>query len=143
MTKNITTQIIINTPPEKVWNTLVNTDSYSLWNPFIKKIEGVFKIGNTITVTIQKNKSSKMVFKPIILNYVKNELLIWKGKLLFKGIFDGEHFFKLIDNNNGTCTFIHGEIFSGFLIKYFDLSNTKQGFELMNNALKVYCEQKA
>ncbi len=79
-----------------------------------------------------------MTFKPLILKYEKNKEFRWIGKLLFKGIFDGEHYFKIVGNSNGTTTFIHGEKFSGLLVSLFSktLDKTKSGFELMNESLK-------
>ena len=36
--KEIKTEIIINSKPEKVWNILTNFEKYPEWNPFIKSI---------------------------------------------------------------------------------------------------------
>ena len=74
----------------------------------------------------------------------KEILLLIKGKLLFKGLFDGKHSFNLIDNQNGTTTFIHSEDFSGWLVPIFKSQlekNTKAGFKLMNQKLKELAEE--
>jgi hypothetical protein len=62
-----------------------------------------------------------------------------------KGIFDGEHYFMLIDLDNGQTRFIHGEKFGGILVPFMEktLGKTKKGFELMNQALKEQCEKAA
>ena len=39
-----------------------------------------------------------MTFKPNILVFEENKELRWLGKLFFKGLFDGEHKFEIIDN---------------------------------------------
>jgi len=59
-----------------------------------------------------------------------------------KGIFDGEHYFLINDNGDGTATFIQGEKFSGFLVMFLGkaLENTERGFVQMNEALKRRCE---
>ena len=84
-----------------------------------------------------------MTFKPLILKFEQNREFRWIGKLLFKGIFDGEHYFKLTDNNNGTTTFVHGEQFGGILVGFLGktFEKTKSGFQLMNEALKEECEK--
>jgi hypothetical protein len=50
--KNIQTEILINTDITKVWNVLMNFDSYPKWNPFIKSISGELKLGARLTVSI-------------------------------------------------------------------------------------------
>lgn len=65
------------------------------------------------------------------------------GHLFIKGLFDGEHSFELIDNLDGTTTFIQSEKFEGILIPLFKKMldvNTKEGFESMNKALKARVE---
>ena len=67
-----------------------------------------------------------MIFKPIILTRINNKELSWQGKLLFKGLFDGKHKFELIDNGDGTTTFIQSEKFSGIFVWLFNPRNTKK-----------------
>ncbi|WP_439490197.1 SRPBCC family protein [Algoriphagus sp.] len=141
----IKTQIIINSTPDKVWTVLTDFDNYSNWNPFIKSIKGEPKVGSQITVSISSPEGKSMTFKPTVLAFDNNKEFRWMGKLLFKGVFDGEHKFELIDNGNGTTIFIHSEKFRGVLVNLFrkKLENsTRQGFELMNHGLKNVVEKK-
>lgn len=136
--KIIKTQIIINSTPEKVWQILTDFDKYPDWNPFILSLHGEVKPGKQIKINLPD-----MSFQPTILKFEKNKELRWIGKLLFKGIFDGEHSFEIEDNENGTITFKHEEIFNGILVKPFSKkldTDTKQGFELMNQKLKELAE---
>ncbi|MGL1885076.1 MAG: SRPBCC domain-containing protein [Reichenbachiella sp.] len=134
MSLTITTQVTIAANPSKVWQVFSDFSSYSKWNPFVKAIIGEVKEGNTITA-----KFENMTFKPIVLSYQPNENLVWKGKLIFRGIFDGEHSFELKDNQDGTTTFIQSEYFTGLLVPIFKHKlNTeiKADFEKMNQALE-------
>ena len=141
MTKEIKTEVIIDTNPEKVWKILTNLSEYPNWNPFIKKLEGNLKIGEKLKVIIQPENSSKMIFNPRVLEYKEGKTLKWKGKFIINGLFDGTHSFELIDNKNGTTTFIQSEIFKGILVNFFNLDNTKKGFEKMNAELKTQSEK--
>lgn len=141
MTQEINTSIKIQASPEKIWSVLTDFEQYPDWNPFIKSIDGDVETGKTITVKIQPHKSSAMTFKPIVLTRVENKKLSWQGKFLFKGLFDGEHQFELKDHQNGTVTFVHSEIFSGTLVRFFNLEATKTGFQMMNEALKKLAEK--
>jgi len=139
----IKTQIIINATPDKVWAILTDFENYLNWNPFIKSIIGEPRVGNQITVTIAPPENKDMTFKPTVLAFDHNKEFRWIGKLVFKGLFDGEHKFQLVDNGNGTTTFNHSEAFKGILVGLFkkQLENkTKKGFDLMNQNLKKRAE---
>lgn len=140
--KTITTEIEIAATAEKVWDKIMDFDHYSDWNPFIRKISGSTAIGENLTISIQLKDKKPMTFKPVVLVKETNKELRWKGKLVVKGIFDGEHYFKLTEQENGSVRFEHGEIFSGILITLMPaiLKDTKSGFEEMNEALKKVCE---
>ncbi|HXU26543.1 MAG TPA: SRPBCC domain-containing protein [Bacteroidia bacterium] len=145
MAKEIKTQILINATPQKVWAVLTNFNNYPNWNPFIKSITGEVKIGNKITAYLQPPNAKDMMFKPKVLALDTNKEFRWLGHLLFPGLFDGEHKFELIDNGNGTTTFIQSEKFRGILIPFFAKmlnTNTKNGFIAMNEKLKELAELK-
>ncbi|MGB1206163.1 MAG: SRPBCC family protein [Chitinophagales bacterium] len=141
--KEIKTQISINARPEKVWQALTDFENYPSWNPFVTAISGSKTVGEYLKVSVQPPDGSAMTFKPQVLAYKENEELRWKGKVLMKGIFDGEHYFMLKSEDNKTTNFVHGEKFSGFLVVLFGgmLDKTAIGFEKMNVALKNKCEE--
>nr|WP_315224744.1 SRPBCC domain-containing protein [uncultured Flavobacterium sp.] len=142
-TKLINTQIIINATPDKVWSVLTGFDNYSNWNPFIKNIIGEPKVGSRITVSIALQEGNLTTFRPTVVAFEQNKELRWFGKLFFKGVFDGEHKFELIDNGNGFTIFNHSETFNGILVRLFKKqleNNIKKNFELMNESLKKRVE---
>jgi hypothetical protein len=139
MAKYVKTSITINASREKIWKVLTDFENYREWNSFIKSVTGEVKVGNQIEIKLQG-----MTFKPVVLIFNKNTELKWLGHLWFKGLFDGEHKFKLTDNGNGTTNFEQSENFSGILVELFAKSldkDTKNGFEQMNKALKVRVEK--
>jgi len=143
--KELKTEILINTTPQKVWAILVDFKNYHEWNPFITSITGNVVVGSKITARLEPPKASGMTFKPKVLVFEKNKELRWLGNLLFPGLFDGEHKFELIDNGNGTTTFKQSEKFRGILVPLFKKMldiNTTNGFNLMNQKLKELAEQK-
>jgi hypothetical protein len=140
---NITTSIIINATAENVWSILTDFENYMQWNPFITSITGAIKVGNTLQVTVAPPNGNAMKFKPTLLVVNEHKELKWKGKLLLKGLFDGEHQFEIIDNKNGTVTLVQSENFTGILVPPFKKTikiNTKNGFVLMNEKLKERAE---
>ena len=139
MTKQLNTSITINASKEKIWKILIDFEKYPKWNPFIKSVTGNVQVGSRINIKLQG-----MSFKPTVLTFDKNTEFKWLGHLWIKGLFDGEHKFKLIDNGNGTTNFEQSENFSGILVKLFSKSldkDTKNGFEQMNRELKLRAEK--
>lgn len=145
MLKQIRTEILIKASPEMVWSALTDFSNYKTWNPFIKSIQGQVVVGQKITVILHPPEGSRMTFKPTVLALNRNKEFRWLGHLLFKGLFDGEHKFELIDNNDGATIFIQSETFKGILVPLFSKMldiNTTNGFKLMNEKLKMMVESK-
>lgn len=143
MAKTISTSIIINATPAKVWAVLTSFDSYPEWNPFITFISGRAEAGKKITVHIEPPGAAGMTLKPTVLAFATNREFRWKGKLIVRGLFDGEHSFTLTDHGNGTTTLTQSERFTGILIPLFTKLidvNTVNGFRLMNEQLKLQAE---
>ena len=139
----INTEITINATASKVWQCLLDFNSYSNWNPFMQSISGDAGVGNILTITITPPNTKAMTFKPKIIKLEQNQELVWRGKLLMPGIFDGTHSFKLVRIDQDTTKLIHGETFSGILGKaIFNkiAKNTELGFRQMNIALKQLAE---
>lgn len=142
MKKHFETEIHIAASAEKIWSVICDFDSYPEWNPFILSISGEQKVGATLQVNLHPPDGKPMKFTPALLVFDDNRELRWKGQLLFKGLFDGEHYFIIEPLENGSCRFAHGEHFSGILVGMFGkiLADTEQHFKLMNEALKKRCE---
>ena len=141
--KKIETKITIKASTDEVWAVLMDFRKHPHWNPFIKSISGVPKVGNNITVVIGNGSEKGMTFKPKVLVNNKKTEFRWKGKLLVKGLFDGEHYFLLNQISETKCEFIQGENFSGLLLPFLTgmLADTKDSFKLMNDALKMKVEE--
>lgn len=136
--KEIKTSIEIQAPPEIVWKVLTNFQEYKNWNPFLKSIEGDVAVGNKIKIN-----AGGTTFRPTVLVFDENRELRWIGRLLFKGVFDGEHKFIILDNGDSTTTFKHEEDFNGFIVPLLagklDVE-VQQAFEAMNQKLKEVAE---
>ena len=136
------TEIEIEAPPARVWEILMDFARYHEWNPFITSIGGELSVGKKLEVTISPPESSEMSFTPDLLVHEPNRELRWRGKVMFKGVFDGEHFFQLSEPSPGRTRFVHGEDFSGFMVKFMlgKLKHVARGFVYMNEALKKRVE---
>lgn len=141
--QQIRTQIQIDAAPEKIWETLMNFDAYPEWNPLVRKIEGEAKRGAGLKIQLQLEGMKPMHFSPRIRVLEPRKEFRWLGKMFIPRIFDGEHYFKLEAQPDGSTLFIHGEKFRGILVGLIMRKIKKatlQGFENMNAALKARCE---
>lgn len=139
--KSISTEIIINVPAHLVWSEFTDFKSYPQWNPFLRKLTGNVKEGNTIEVTFQIRDSDPVVFSPRILKHEKDRIFQWEGRLLMPGIFTGKHTFELMELEENKTRLVQREDFNGILVPFFDFDSTIEGFELMNQALKERVEK--
>jgi hypothetical protein len=142
--KELRTEIEIQASAERVWQLLTDFGSFPEWNPFIRWANGEAKPGARLEVHIQPSGTSGMTFKPIVVKAEPNHELRWLGRLLMAGLFDGEHIFTIETLGVDRVRFTQREVFIGLLVPLFARSldsNTRRGFEVMNQALKARAEQ--
>jgi len=142
--QHIRTEIDIAASPDTVWRVLADFSAYPEWNPFVRAISGKQAPGTRLNVTVQPEGGEAMSFKPRLLVFEPQRELRWKGHLLAPGVFDGEHYFQLAEPSPRQVRFVHGEVFSGFLVPLVFRgsmrADTERGFAAMNQALKVRAE---
>jgi len=136
-------EIEIHASPQRIWEILADFSRYPEWNPFIRSIRGDLVTGGRITAELRPPVSEGMTIRPVLLNVEPPRELRWKGHLLVRGLFDGEHVFEIRPEDTGRCRFIQREIFSGLLLPLFTRmlkDGTARGFADMNAALKERAE---
>jgi hypothetical protein len=143
MANQILKSIEIDAPPNIVWEVLTDFKRFNQWNPFIRSITGEVARGAQLQVQIHPPDGDSMIFRPVVLVAEPERELRWLGRFLFAGVFDGEHCFQIEPLSDRRVKFIHSEAFSGLLVPLFWRSldtQTRKGFEEMNQALKLRAE---
>lgn len=140
--RELTSQVDIDAPPERVWDVLTDFGAYSEWNLFIRRASGQLRTGSRLQVVIQPPGKRAATFRPV---GVKRELgreLRWRGRLLLPGVFDGEHIHRLEPLGPGRTRYVQSERLSGVLVGLLkrQLDDTRRGFEAVNEALKARAE---
>jgi hypothetical protein len=145
MAKELKTTIEIDASADAIWTVLTDFSRYSEWNPFIRSIHGKAKQGEQLEIFLQPPGGNGMTFRPVILALQPEYELRWMGRLILPGVFDGEHQFQIEPIGEHRTRLIHREVFSGLLVpllwRNLD-TQTRQGFEEMNHALKNRVEDK-
>jgi hypothetical protein len=142
--QHIQFEVEITASPLRVWRVLADFTAYPEWNPFVRAISGEQVVGSRLSVTIQPVGGKAMSFKPTLLAFDPQKELRWKGQLLMPGIFDGEHYFRLVETSAETVRVTQGEVFSGLLVPLVFRGSmrvgTERGFAALNQALKARAE---
>jgi hypothetical protein len=144
--KEVSTEIEIEAPAERVWEVLTDFAKFPEWNPFIKQIGGEPRTGAKLEVRLEPPGGRAMSFKPKMLNVETNREMRWLGRLLIPGLFTGEHSFSIEALDEKGVRFVQHEKFTGLLVPFMAKSldkDTKSGFEAMNRALKERAEKGA
>ncbi|MGJ0508022.1 MAG: SRPBCC family protein [Methylocystis sp.] len=143
--RQLETQIDIDAPAARIWALLTDFERMPAWNPFITGISGRLAQGERLSVQIAPPGKTAMRFRPVILTLRPQQELRWRGSVLIRGLFDGEHYFLLEPLDDRRTRLTHGERFSGLLVSLLSgmLPATRQGFEAMNLALKEQAEAPA
>jgi hypothetical protein len=123
MALHLETKIDIEAAPEAVWGVLSDLPSYPSWNPFIREASGTLATGERLEAEADRE-------------------LRWRGRLLVRGLFDGEHRFAIEPTARGS-RLVQEERFTGLLVPFLSRGlrrGTLPGFERMNEAMKERAE---
>ncbi len=141
--KELRTEIEIQATPDTVWQVLTDLDKYPEWNPFIYHAIGMAQVGKKVDITF-KSGSKEMMLHCTVVKVEPNKELRWKYHVALPVLFSGEHSFIIEQVGSNKVRFIDREIFNGILVssqsKDID-TNSKQGFEAMDKALKARVEK--
>ena len=139
----ISTTAEIDAPKQSGWDVLTDISAYHEWNPYME-IEGALRVGTKLTVRMGADRGRGMVFKPAVLAATPGEELRWLGKLGPGGIVDGEHFFILKSNADGSTHLTNGERYSGVLVAlakpFLNKERNQAGYGGFNQVLKRRAE---
>lgn len=137
--QRIETTATLDARANEVWAVLTDFPSYGEWNPFITEISGLLAEDERLEAVFVQSNGKPSRFRPRVLRVSPARQIRWLGKLGPGGLFDGEHYFVLEPQIDGTTVLTHGERFTGILVplKASLLADTDQGFASMNAALEA------
>jgi len=138
------TTIVIEANAEHVWEILTDFDAYPEWNPFIRRIQGELKVGAQLDVQMQPSGGDSMNLRLKLLKVEPGRELRWFGHFVLRGLYDGVHSFKIEPIEAGFVRFTQRQVITGVLVGLMRQSlqtETRRGFEEMNQALKMRAEK--
>jgi hypothetical protein len=148
--KTIETEIVIDAPPQKVWDVLMDTEKWKEWNGFMCYVGSPFVVGEPFELhlnTTGKADAKPMVAKPVVTVLdSEKKVLIWKGVIGAELVFHGIHSIELVavEGNANATKLIHQEQMHGIMLPMLRLMGVveanRKGCVTMNEALKKLCE---
>lgn len=135
----IETTVHLDARANEVWAVLTDFPAYGEWNPFITEISGLLAEDERLETSFLQPNGKTTKFRPRVLRVSPARQIRWLGKLGPGGLFDGEHYFVLEPQTDGSTVLTHGERFTGVLVPVMKslLADTEQGFASMNSALEA------
>ena len=143
MVREVTTAIEIRAPAARVWEALTDFPHYPHWNPFILAANGQLRVGAKIRMHIRLHDGLRIIIRPTILKVEPEIELCWLGRLLVRGLVDGEHHLMIVPMDSGSVRFLQREVYRGLLVPVLWhrlQKDARSGFEAMNRALKRLLE---
>ena len=145
MIRELTTEIEIHAPTDRVWRILTDLKQFAAWNPLITQAEGDIKEGARLRVHMKLPGRTAMTSKltVVVVHVAAERELHWLGHVLHPGVFTGEQSFELSPLGEARTRFVQREAFRGLLVPFLPnglAAITRRGFEAMNVALKEQAE---
>lgn len=136
------TEVEIKAPVARVFTILADLARYPEWNPFLTSVTGPLEIGGRLTVELSLPEGRSHVLRPEVIRVLENAELGWQSRFLFPSGLKLEHFLQLSERGAGVTRVVHGQNFSGWLLRWAGatLTLSARGCVYMNQALKRRAE---
>jgi hypothetical protein len=135
----------VRAPAEAIWNVIYDLEAWPRWNPLYTKAQGVIRIGATLELEAALPGQPPRAIRPVVLDWIPNEQLLWQIKML-GGLIKTTRYFEIEELMPGSCIFSNGEMFDGMLgpsIARRMRGPIRAGFAAMGEAVKTMAEQAA
>ena len=138
----IRSELEIAAPATDIWGILTDFPRYPEWNPFITEMESEGVVGGPLRVSLSLPEGRDHRLKSTLLRMEEDYELRFRAHLLFPGLFDGEHFMRLVALDPQRTRFVQGDNFTGVLLRFSGrtLTQLARGCDYMNEALKRRAE---
>jgi hypothetical protein len=135
-------EIELDASPQKVWQAITDFENYQKWNTQVTYLGGTVAPKGRLRLKLSVEGSAPYTFAPIISKWEVNKRFAWLARTGFPGVFDGEHFFEIIDLGNGKTRLINREEYRGILCLFIKqlpmMKNAPAGFARMNKEIKQH-----
>ena len=129
-------EILIQSTPDKVWNTLINTGDYS-WNPVMQLQHGEIEERKKVTYLFTQDEETSYEINTKVVEITKDSLLHQRGGVPM--IISFNHKYILQKKDSGTLLIIH-EDYSGIYTHFWNTAAVNDAYARLANAIKKQVE---
>lgn len=113
--REIRTEIDINAPAAKVWQTLMDFNGWANWNPIVNAANGNAAKGSKLDITMKgDNGKDGPKYQATITQFENSKLFRWRAKMMGGIMMTNDKVFELESTPAGTHL-VHKELFSGIM----------------------------
>lgn len=135
-------RIGVQTPPDTIWDLIYDTATWPDWNPFFVRAEGQIRLGGPLNIDLALPNGGTKRIDGTVLEWVPREQLHWRVSANH-GLVRTIHYVEIDALAEVGCIVAVGAIIGGLLGKTAARQTGgfyKQGFQAMNEALKIRAE---
>ena len=130
--KSVHTELVIPATPAEIWAILMDTPSYTSWNPVLVKVDGAFQEGARLSNHVQEPGGSLTVMTSTVRKLdVEKEINQFGG---VPGVLTFSHTYLLEPVEGGTRVTQH-EVYRGIGVWFWDESWVEPAYASANKAL--------
>ncbi len=140
--KEIRAEVVIGSPPRRVWQVFTDFAVYPIWNVFLLRVAGEAKQGEELEIRVQLPVTKPAAYHATVLKSEAEKELRWKWKDFLKG----EHIFTLEPVGENMTRFtqrVELGLLAGAFADKETMAKTEEMFGHMHRALKARCEEAA
>jgi hypothetical protein len=136
MTK-IASQVELGAPAARIWDVLVDFDSYADWNPYITAVATRTAVRTQLVLRTRLPGGRSTRARANLLTLEPGRRLSWRGFRVAPGVLEREHVLELAPLETGRVAVRHSVRVTGLLGPLLARAQrTKAGLDRMNEALK-------
>lgn len=135
-------EVEIHAPRAHVYRVLTDFARYEQWNPYLTDVQGELVVGRALKVEVSLPEGSTYQVAASVTQVAPDEALRWVGRFWSSTLLQLEQSFALREPQPGVTRVLHGQDFSGFLLRFAGqgLTQAARGAVYMNQALKKRAE---
>jgi len=139
----ISTEIIISSTPDKLWNIIQDVNNWKEWNPTVNKSSGTATLGAKLDITMRGKQegSDGPRYTPIIKTFDKPRIFHWRAHMIHGFLFTNDKIIELEETPSGT-RLTHKEAFKGLLAPIF-CGQMEKGIPPMLNSMNIALKELA
>lgn len=140
----ISTEITLEAPVERIWELLSDCSLYPNWNPVIKQASGRLVEGESLSIVVALIESAPFKVSPKVLTVEPDKSFCWQQTVYFAGVFNWKYCAGLEVITDEKLKFMQRFTFGGIIGPLFALamkSHVASGLARMNEALRRWGEK--